>query len=862
MNSGGADQQQVLHGTLYVTIFKADPLQRKPESSEQRPPLKSAPSDTVSGSAVRAVYEVKEDFDLLIKGKSEVSGEEDSLYQEGLYATIDLGNATVARTKCVADSTDLTWNEIFRINCAHSVSRIAFTIKENNIWDELKISSALDKVKVKTIGKAYLPVAELMTNLQAMEKQIKIEDEGRNQIEEKSYLHVKILFVSALQESQWFPKIGSPKFTAVPYSFYPARERCRVTLYQDAHVLSDFNLQLVPSFGEEQNFETNRCWEDMYESISKAKQLIYIAGWSFNHKVRLVREGVNPNEIPTIGELLKKKAKEGVGVRMLIWKNLFADIICKTNANETENFFKGTAVKCHLSSRSVADKPMITNSSKIPYSHHQKFVVVDSEVPDGETKKRTIVSYIGGLDLDTGRYDTPKHSLFRTLHTVHKDDFHQTCLKGASWEKGGPRLPWHDIHCKIEGPAAWDVMDTFEQRWTFEVRDINWSLPKNPDLIRDTSTVMSSPTHPDLESWNVQVFRSMDDCVASGYPKDLSEMVSRGLVSKKGVIIEQGIQDAYVNAIRRAKNFIYIENLFFLGSSFAWKEPLPKAKTAVKAEVKSLHIIPKEISLKIVSKIKANERFSVYVLIPMWPGDSADSFVSQRTLEWQWRTMEMMYDDIAGAIRETRMQADPRDYLSFFCLGNREVELDSDFRPKSKPDFGSHHSTAQRNRRFMIYVHSKMMIVDDEYIIVGSANINQRSMHGARDTEIAMGAYQPYHIADGEGEARGKVHDCRMSLWYEHIGELKESFKYPQSLGCMQQVNEIADRNWDLFADKKFDQDLPSHLLRYPIKFQKNGEFVRPTETEAPVFPDTQVRIMPVNSDLWSSIPLLSYLTT
>jgi phosphatidylserine/phosphatidylglycerophosphate/cardiolipin synthase-like enzyme len=31
----------------------------------------------------------------------------------------------------------------------------------------------------------------------------------------------------------------------------------------------------------------------------------------------------------------------------------------------------------------------------------------------------------------------------------------------------------------------------------------------------------------------------------------------------------------------------------------------------------------------------------------------------------------------------------------------------------------------------MIYVHSKGMIVDDEYIICGSANINQSSMNGS-----------------------------------------------------------------------------------------------------------------------------------
>lgn len=45
----------------------------------------------------------------------------------------------------------------------------------------------------------------------------------------------------------------------------------------------------------------------------------------------------------------------------------------------------------------------------------------------------------------------------------------------------------------------------------------------------------------------------------------------------------------------------------------------------------------------------------------------------------------------------------------------------------------------------MIYVHSKGIIVDDEFVLLGSANINQRSLEGTRDTEIAMGAYQPHH---------------------------------------------------------------------------------------------------------------------
>lgn len=30
---------------------------------------------------------------------------------------------------------------------------------------------------------------------------------------------------------------------------------------------------------------------------------------------------------------------------------------------------------------------------------------------------------------------------------------------------GCPREPWHDLHCKIDGPAAYDVLTNFEERW-------------------------------------------------------------------------------------------------------------------------------------------------------------------------------------------------------------------------------------------------------------------------------------------------------------------------------------------------------------------------------------------------------------
>ena len=62
----------------------------------------------------------------------------------------------------------------------------------------------------------------------------------------------------------------------------------------------------------------------------------------------------------------------------------------------------------------------------------------------------------------------------------------------------------------------------------------------------------------------------------------------------------------------------------------------------------------------------------------------------------------------------------------------------------------------------MIYVHSKLMVVDDAYVITGSANINQRSLDGDRDSELAIGAYQPSHLCSHYQDVpNGDVHKFR-----------------------------------------------------------------------------------------------------
>lgn len=47
------------------------------------------------------------------------------------------------------------------------------------------------------------------------------------------------------------------------------------------------------------------------------------------------------------------------------------------------------------------------------------------------------------------------------------------------------------------------------------------------------------------------------------------------------------------------------------------------------------NVIPMELALKIVNKIRENERFSVYIVIPMWPEGVPSSAAVQEILFWQ-----------------------------------------------------------------------------------------------------------------------------------------------------------------------------------------------------------------------------------
>jgi hypothetical protein len=47
------------------------------------------------------------------------------------------------------------------------------------------------------------------------------------------------------------------------------------------------------------------------------------------------------------------------------------------------------------------------------------------------------------------------------------------------------------------------------------------------------------------------------------------------------------------------------------------------------------NLIPMELALKIASKIRAKERFAIYIVLPMWPEGDPKSGAVQEILFWQ-----------------------------------------------------------------------------------------------------------------------------------------------------------------------------------------------------------------------------------
>ncbi|XP_053428704.1 phospholipase D1 isoform X2 [Nycticebus coucang] len=297
-----------------------------------------------------------------------------------------------------------------------------------------------------------------------------------------------------------------------------------------------------------------------------------------------------------------------------------------------------------------------------------------------------------------------------------------------------PRMPWHDIASVVHGKAARDVARHFIQRWNFtkimksKYRSLSYPflLPKSQTTALELRYQVPGSVHAD-----VQLLRSAADW-------------SAGIKYH-----EESIHTAYVYVIENSKHYIYIENQFFISCADD-KTVFNKVGDAIAQRILKAH--------------RENKRYRVYVVIPLLPGFEGDISTGggnalQAIMHFNYRTMCRGENSILGQLK-AELGNQWINYISF-CGLRTHAELEGNLVTE------------------LIYVHSKLLIADDSTVIIGSANINDRSMLGKRDSEMAVivqDAETVPSVMDGEEYQAGRfAQGLRLQCFRVVLGYLDDS---------------------------------------------------------------------------------------
>jgi phospholipase D1/2 len=141
--------------------------------------------------------------------------------------------------------------------------------------------------------------------------------------------------------------------------------------------------------------------------------------------------------------------------------------------------------------------------------------------------------------------------------------------------------------------------------------------------------------------------------------------------------------------------------------------------------------VENEIARVIVERIarahRENQTFRLYVMVPLLPGFEGDIGATSYSallavLHWTFLSISRGPHSVLECLRAEGVE-DWTPYISF-CSLRTNAELSGKLVTE------------------LIYIHSKLMIVDDKWVVVGSANINDRSQAGNRDSEV--GSIHPF----------------------------------------------------------------------------------------------------------------------
>ncbi|AZE54574.1 putative phospholipase protein [Pseudomonas synxantha] len=536
------------------------------------------------------------------------------------------------------------------------------------------------------------------------------------------------------------------------------------------------------------------AFKAVHLAIAQAKKSIDIVCWGFQPSMYFIRDG----SAPSIGELLRTKAREGVRVRVLGWEmplnsagfageaNLpgkgtvrikdralqsstqaqydddrrwfsdcaVADGKAAKRAEDRIPLFVSRGFSLHERSR-IADEvkhesldPQISgkmrSTLKWTVTHHQKSVLVDYELPD------SAVGFVMGHNMLDEYWDTDQHSaLNRTEET-----------KPAPNSGSRGHTPRQDISSQVSGPILEHLHHNFASAWLKETGE---------DLL---NLRQAKQVGPQLQC-------------TPGATRQLAQLVRTQAQTGK-----RDIERLYLKAVNNATQFIYIENQYF-----RWPPLAEAIKQAAEVQTREGRdpILHGALHLFVITNATND-------------GIGAGTVNTQRMLESLGRAETIPEVTKLRLIKQVRKDApprpqpDPRDHVGQSELGKWQAELDQQIQdiqdsaivPQEVPGLKVHLCSlvapdSPAGKPWMpVYIHSKLMIVNDVFTTHGSANINTRSMQVDSELNIAH-------------EWMGVTQAMRRRLWNLHTDK-RGAQDDPEA--AFKAWQEIIDRNKDLQSEK------------------------------------------------------------
>lgn len=354
-----------------------------------------------------------------------------------------------------------------------------------------------------------------------------------------------------------------------------------------------------------------------------------------------------------------------------------------------------------------------------------------------------------------------------------------------------------------------------------------------------------------------------------------------------GFLVEKSVQNAYIGMILDARHSIYIENQFFIAGGEDLK-------------VERFHNkVGDAIVERILRAARDGQKFRVFVFIPAIPGFpgniQGDDAVSIRAImNFQYKSINRGSKSILERI--SKAGYNPADYIQFFHLRSYDRIL-----PRSTNDtFMSSRfdeTTAEKQDKFnryaqfeldsvqngtkstisdsamqmasrvseqgwyfsnneadhivfeLLYIHSKLIIIDDNVVLCGSANINDRSLEGDHDSEICLIVEEPQihqSMVNGQPAMVSKfATSLRRQLMRKHLGLVHPQtlINNPEPNGFPPSMSPLpAPYEYDFCSeeDSLVEDPVSENLWNYLRSTAKNNEAI--FEDVFHCYPTNQVR--------------------